>query len=119
MPFLFVCTGSGEIDFDEFLTLMAAKQSNMTMEDELRGAFNIFDKDGSGFISSDELKQVRYRINPIQTGYKSNLGGGWAGPLGPSPRSATANDRRGQKRKCFQFAQNKTKIKQQQSNVML
>ena len=67
--FLFVCTGSGEIDFDEFLTLMAAKQSNMTMEDELRGAFNIFDKDGSGFISSDELKQVRYRINPIQTGY--------------------------------------------------
>ncbi|KAJ7331639.1 Calmodulin-2 [Desmophyllum pertusum] len=50
--------GSGEIDFDEFLTLMAAKQSNMTMEDELRGAFNIFDIDGSGFISSDELKQV-------------------------------------------------------------
>lgn len=50
--------GSGEIDFDEFLTLMAAKQSNMTMEDELRGAFNVFDQDGSGYISSQELKQV-------------------------------------------------------------
>lgn len=51
-------TGSGEIDFNEFLQLMAAKQSNMTMEDELRNAFNVFDKDGSGYISSEELKQV-------------------------------------------------------------
>lgn len=38
---------------------MAAKQANMTMEDELRNAFNVFDKDGSGYISSQELKQVR------------------------------------------------------------
>jgi len=37
---------------------MAAKQSNMTMEDELRGGFNVFDQDGSGYISSQELKQV-------------------------------------------------------------
>ena len=37
---------------------MAATQSNMTMEDELRNAFNVFDKDGSGYISSEELKQV-------------------------------------------------------------
>lgn len=114
MPFVFVCTGSGEIDFDEFLTLMAAKQSNMTMEDELRGAFNIFDKDGSGFISSDELKQVRYRINPIQTGYFLFFSDQGDPPrnfksISSPPRSATANDRRGQKRKCFQFAQNKTK----------
>ncbi|KAK2557633.1 Calmodulin [Acropora cervicornis] len=50
--------GSGEIDFNEFLQLMAAKQANMTMEDELRNAFNVFDKDGSGYISADELKQV-------------------------------------------------------------
>lgn len=61
MPFYFVSirrVGSGEIDFDEFLTLMAAKQANMTMEEELRNAFNVFDKDGSGYISSEELKQV-------------------------------------------------------------
>lgn len=50
--------GSGEIDFNEFLQLMAAKQANMTMEDELRNAFNVFDKDGSGYISAEELKQV-------------------------------------------------------------
>lgn len=43
---------------------MAAKQANMTMEDELRGAFNIFDKDGSGYISSQELKQVRDQNKP-------------------------------------------------------
>ena len=58
IPFSFEFTGSGEIDFDEFLTLMAAKQANMTMEDELRGAFNVFDQDGSGYISAQELKQV-------------------------------------------------------------
>ena len=57
-PFYSFCAGSGEIDFDEFLQLMAAKQANMTMEDELRNAFNVFDSDGSGYISSDELKQV-------------------------------------------------------------
>ena len=50
--------GSGEIDFDEFLQLMAAKQANMTMEDELRNAFNVFDMDGSGYISHAELKLV-------------------------------------------------------------
>lgn len=65
------CTGSGEIDFDEFLQLMAGKQSNMTMEDELRGAFNVFDKDGSGYISSEELKQV---ISLIILSYFDNGG---------------------------------------------
>ena len=60
---LCLSAGSGEIDFNEFLQLMAAKQANMTMEDELRNAFNVFDKDGSGFISSDELKQVTKPIN--------------------------------------------------------
>lgn len=63
--YLYICLsipfyppGSGEIDFEEFLKLMAAKQANMTMEDELRGAFSVFDRDGSGYISSQELKQV-------------------------------------------------------------
>lgn len=65
------CTGSGEIDFDEFLQLMAGKQSNMTMEEELRGAFNVFDKDGSGYISSEELKQV---ITLIILSYFDNRG---------------------------------------------
>ena len=42
---------------------MAAKQANMTMEDELRGAFNVFDQDGSGYISAKELKQVSHDQN--------------------------------------------------------
>ena len=64
------CTGSGEIDFDEFLQLMAAKQANMSMEDELRNAFNVFDSDSSGYISSDELKQVTEikTIVPVKDG---------------------------------------------------
>lgn len=59
--------GSGEIDFEEFLKLMVAKQANMTMEEELRGAFNVFDKDGSGYISSQELKQVLENLGELLT----------------------------------------------------
>ena len=71
--FPFELTGSGEIDFDEFLTLMAAKQANMTMEDELRSAFNVFDQDGSGYISAQELKQVSDQNKSLWCTYSSFL----------------------------------------------
>ena len=77
----FSYAGSGEIDFDEFLQLMASKQANMTMEDELRGAFNVFDKDGSGYISSDELKQVR-NCYKILFYHASNNRSDWSCELG-------------------------------------
>jgi len=68
---------NGSIDFEEFLHLMtatnpaanahptsaaaraqAAAQANETELAELRAAFNVFDRDGSGTISSAELRQV-------------------------------------------------------------
>ena len=48
--------GDGEIDFKEFLTMMAESENSET--DEIKTAFAIFDKDGNGYISSAELRHV-------------------------------------------------------------
>jgi len=54
---------NGTIDFNEFLTMMAAHSSaGSDGLDELRAAFNMFDKDGSGQISIQELKQVMHSL---------------------------------------------------------
>jgi calmodulin len=52
--------GSGAIDFQEFLTLLARqmREANGADEDELREAFRVFDQDQNGFISRDELRHV-------------------------------------------------------------
>ena len=49
---------SGTVDFPEFLQLMSLCQKDANSEEEVREAFTLFDKDGSGFISSKELKDV-------------------------------------------------------------
>ncbi|KIW12862.1 hypothetical protein PV08_08049 [Exophiala spinifera] len=53
---------SGAIDFDEFLKMMSTTVKATHFADETRAAFNVFDKDGSGTISADELRQVMKSI---------------------------------------------------------
>lgn len=48
--------GDGTIDVPEFLTLMARKMTQI--ENELMDAFKVFDRDGNGYISHAELRQV-------------------------------------------------------------
>ena len=50
--------GSGTIEFPEFLALMAFRLMLNDNEDEILEAFKIFDKDGNGKLSADELKLV-------------------------------------------------------------
>ncbi|KXJ76003.1 calmodulin-beta-like [Aedes albopictus] len=50
--------GSGSIEFNEFLTLMARKSREGTSQEELRDAFKVFDKDGDGFLTVEELSAV-------------------------------------------------------------
>ena len=49
---------SGTIDFSEFLMMMSKKVTYVNSETELIEAFKIFDKDGNGFITSQELRHV-------------------------------------------------------------
>ncbi|KIW42932.1 uncharacterized protein PV06_06430 [Exophiala oligosperma] len=53
---------SGAIDFDEFIKMMSTTVKAHHFADETRAAFNVFDKDGSGTISADELRQVMKSI---------------------------------------------------------
>ncbi|XP_060924574.1 uncharacterized protein LOC132998844 [Limanda limanda] len=50
--------GNGTIDFQEFLTMMARKMKDTDIEEEMREAFRLFDKDGNGYISAADLRQV-------------------------------------------------------------
>ena len=54
--------GNLEIDFQEFLCLMARTQKESESDEELTEAFNLFDRDGNGFISFDEMKHVLMKI---------------------------------------------------------
>ena len=47
---------NGSLEFPEFLTMMAAKMKDTDTEEEIRDAFKVFDKDGSGLIDAAELK---------------------------------------------------------------
>lgn len=53
---------SGTIDFAEFLTLMARKIKTKDSDAEILEAFKVFDKDGSGKISADELRLVMHNL---------------------------------------------------------
>ncbi|ELU17528.1 hypothetical protein CAPTEDRAFT_97188, partial [Capitella teleta] len=52
--------GNGTIDFKEFVALMtkSLKEEEVYVNPEVVSAFNVFDKDGDGFISRNELRRV-------------------------------------------------------------
>ena len=50
------------MDFPEFLALMARKMNTEDIEEEMKEAFRVFDKDGNGFISAAELRHVMVNL---------------------------------------------------------
>ena len=64
--------GNGNIDFDEFRSLMAKKMREKDTDEELMEAFRFFDKDGNGFISAKELKQVMHNLGEKLTDEEIN-----------------------------------------------
>lgn len=49
---------SGTITFEEFTMLMSGKMKNVDTEDDIRDAFRVFDVNGNGVISAQELLHV-------------------------------------------------------------
>ena len=49
--------GNGELEYSEWVVATTDKKKLLT-EERLMVAFKLFDKDGGGTISSDEIKQV-------------------------------------------------------------
>jgi len=56
---------NGTIDFEEFLDMMSRNSADENAEEEMRQAFMVFDKDGSGQISMSELKQVMRSLGTL------------------------------------------------------
>ena len=50
--------GDGEIDFEEFISLMRLRME----EEDLRDAFGMFDADRSGFIDRDEVRALMKKL---------------------------------------------------------
>ena len=57
--------GNGSLDFFEFLMLMTNHLSSS--EDDIKEAFRVFDADGNGMISAEELKSML-----LSTGEETN-----------------------------------------------
>ena len=57
-------SGDGELDFEEFVTLMEInfQEINETEEDEVLRAFKSFDKDNDGKITNYEFRYILTRI---------------------------------------------------------
>ena len=57
----------GKIDLDEFITLMTKAPADTQTQEEVINAFRVFDKEGNGLISSEELKHIMMTIGDKMT----------------------------------------------------
>lgn len=55
---------SGYIDYSEFI-VATMNEKNLFSEKKLKAAFKMFDKDDSGFISKDEVKESLQKIQKL------------------------------------------------------
>ena len=53
---------NGEIDFEEFLDLMAKKMEDTNHEEEFVESFKTFDRDGNGLISTCDMMNTLLKM---------------------------------------------------------
>ena len=59
--------GDGEIDFPEFLTVLARKMKETDPEEELMQAFKALDKDSDGLIPVPEIRTLMRKLDDTLT----------------------------------------------------
>ena len=65
---------AGDIDFAEFVTLMAHKMADEKSEATLKAAFSVFDTSGDGFISAEEMRRIMMNVGePVTIGDINDL----------------------------------------------
>ena len=65
--------GNGEIDFDEFLAMMAKKLKETDLEEDIREAFRVFDNKNTGYRTL-LFSYLSYKIFAIfLSGFSTNL----------------------------------------------
>ena len=57
-PKAFSPLGNGIIDFPEFMQMMAKKMQEVDVENDIREAFKVFDKEKKGYITASELRHI-------------------------------------------------------------
>ena len=50
--------GSGTVDFDEFVSLMKDKALEVDVDNDIREAFRMFDRNKDGYIDMSELRKM-------------------------------------------------------------
>jgi len=58
--------GSGQIEFEEFAALVArfvVEEDSTGMEEELREAFRLYDKEGNGYINVSDLRNILRQLD--------------------------------------------------------
>ncbi|CAN7985680.1 unnamed protein product [Ixodes hexagonus] len=62
--------GSGELEFDEFVALAArflVEEDTEAMQEELREAFRLYDKEGNGYINVSDLREILRALDDALT----------------------------------------------------
>ncbi|EER11868.1 calmodulin, putative [Perkinsus marinus ATCC 50983] len=49
---------SGRIEFDKLLSVLATNMQETTIEEQMTEAYGLLDRDGKGYINSDDLRRV-------------------------------------------------------------
>lgn len=59
-------TGSGQLEFEEFCTLAArflVEEDSEAMQQELREAFRLYDKEGNGYITTAVFRDILHELD--------------------------------------------------------
>jgi len=71
--------GSGELEFEEFVTLAAGfltedePEDQEAMQAELKEAFRLYDKEGNGYITTDVLREILKELDDKITNEDLNM----------------------------------------------